>query len=181
MFVLNQHRFTSGCTVQADMQQHLISTLKLNIEQPGRVLVCLHPWQQPVTLTRAWCLYELYVSLCCQCEVTMCFSAEGAAGFYRALESDPEFSVSGFLGVIDAENAEATEIADKDMILADIKQTIGTRRFNLAVQGLVEKTLRAVATSFLLYRHGGSSSKRKLQTLSVSKLVAELAESEGGL
>ena len=34
----------------------IVAQLQKSIEVPGKVVMILHPWNQPVVLSRAWCL-----------------------------------------------------------------------------------------------------------------------------
>lgn len=54
---LNQHRIVNAIT-----SQQLASEFGTRVRAIGYILPMLEPWRQPTFLTRAWCLFELYVA-----------------------------------------------------------------------------------------------------------------------
>ena len=57
LFMNNQHKATSNpfewwCT-----------TFKESIRSIGKVMLVMAPWDNPVPLTRAWCLFEMYTTM----------------------------------------------------------------------------------------------------------------------
>lgn len=170
-FSLNQHSFTDNCTQSSKQaQQALVCKLKDNIQRPGKVLMCLSPWDNPAPLARAWCVYELYLAITLGCEVHMCFSPEGAQNFYDALTTGRDgsgrlFELDHLIQSVDVEAAHASVATDKQMILVEIKETIGIETLNSQVRKYLESALKAVASSFLLDTiHANKGDKNKKHT-----------------
>jgi hypothetical protein len=156
-FALNQHAFVEDCTAgDEDMQEKLVATLRSNISAPGRVVICLYPYENPIPLQRCWCLLEIYQALTLECDVTMVFSPDDEAAFYdelygRRLSGQRSFDLNDLLGNIDAECATASVDSDKHMILKNIRKSIGMDSFNKSIHAYMEKALRSLATAHLLH------------------------------
>ena len=70
IFVLNQHTLTMDCTVSDDGFELLMESLKLSLMACGNVLLACSKgagdapgWSEPASLSRIWCLFELYVAI----------------------------------------------------------------------------------------------------------------------
>ena len=71
-FAFNQHEFLKGGT-QKETEDRMLSTLKESISIPGRMICLLHPWHDPMTFRRVWCLYELFTAFELGAEVLFVF------------------------------------------------------------------------------------------------------------
>ena len=60
IFCYNQHFDTNSINITP---QWLIGDLKPLISKIGRTVVILTPWNDPIPLKRAWCLFELYCTI----------------------------------------------------------------------------------------------------------------------
>ena len=76
----------------------------------------LSPWDAPVPLTRAWCLWELYCTTKGGSQFSVCLGPAELAEFEReAMQSGT--AVLDAFGAIDVGKAEASDPADLAMIL----------------------------------------------------------------
>ena len=82
------------------------------------------PWDQPIVLSRAWCLYELYVAILAKAPVQMCFSPDDERRFFEALRAGL-FDAKAVCSTADAMRATATVLDDKAMITDRIKMLEG--------------------------------------------------------
>lgn len=121
----------------------LLKALTLSITTPGRMLVALDPWRKPAPLSRAWCIYELYVASTQNVKVSTSFSAAGEEEFCAALRTD-EGTVRSILASVDARSARATVESDCQMILALIEK-IGFDTFDDFIRRKLESALRLAA------------------------------------
>ena len=87
----------------------------------------LHPYAHPIVLSRAWCLFELYVAITSQSQVQMCFSPSDESGFFDALRAG-RFDAKAVCGTIDATKATASVAEDKAMITDRIEAEVGVKR-----------------------------------------------------
>ena len=147
-FSLNQHTFVTEDANQKEMQERVLTTLEGQMLKSGHVLMCLHPWNRPIPLSRAWCLFELYVALESKCQISMCFGREDAAALFAAAQNRT-FTAADAVGEIDAANADATEASDKELIVRLIQDTMGLERFNATMQGYLLKSFQAAVTGEL--------------------------------
>ncbi|KAJ3042418.1 Kinesin light chain 3 [Rhizophlyctis rosea] len=116
LFSLPQHQRT---TVTPEFLQ---TTFKDAISSMGNVLMVLTPWNAPITLTRAWCVFELYVCAETKSKFHIALSPSEASTFRNALKDNPEI----FNAVIASINSETATIeADLIAIRSAIQQTVG--------------------------------------------------------
>ncbi|CAK9077386.1 unnamed protein product [Durusdinium trenchii] len=172
VFAMNQHDFADMTSVQLngsdtfsptcsvksggsdlgdgfkDVYQTMLRALTRSIELPGRVLLAMTPHQQPLLLTRSWCLYEIYIAWKVGAEVYCGFIPEAEQSVkHSLLESDA--LINEMLSAVDAEKSRATVESDREMILSMISKA-GVDRFNSFVQEKLSASLRMVALSTLL-------------------------------
>jgi hypothetical protein len=160
---LNQHVFVTEHANEAQLQQQILQKLEQKMTGAGHVLFCLHPWNNPVPLQRAWCLFELFVAMRQQCTVTMCFDSEGAEQLQGAVERG-HFNAAEMVGDIDAAAAGATNMADKDMIVALIEQSTGLAQFNTQIQKYLMAAMKGAVTGLLVNRRNNASTRTPRRT-----------------
>ena len=144
---MTTHTDTFGA---AEIQALLVQKLRRSIEVPSKVLMCLHPYDQPIVLTRAWCLFELFQALDLGSSVNMCFAPEDENAFYEALQSG-EFDAKAVCSDLDASKATATEADDKFMILHEIKERYGLHKYNGQLRKFLEEQYNLVALNVMHY------------------------------
>jgi hypothetical protein len=151
-FVLNQHVMTSeGVLSKEEMQAEVKAKLTRSIAGPGRVLMLLHPWREPVVLSRAWCLFEVYTAILAGASVQMCFSKKDEKEFHEALKTR-SFDVNAVCNWVDAKQATATEEDDKDMILEEISNNVGLAKYNTKLRRFLAEQFNLVAIQALQSR-----------------------------
>lgn len=132
-FMTNQHR------LERLPSTWWSTTFKDTIRSIGHVLLVLSPWNDPVPLKRAWCLWEILCAIDqdeveLQIELPMYQSTLLKNGFYKDVAS-----VSQSLARIDASQAESFLQSDKDMIFRAIEDTVGF----LQVNSVIKSALRS--------------------------------------
>jgi hypothetical protein len=148
-FCLNQHTMTSkGVLSKKEMQAEVKDMLTRSIAGPGRVLMLLHPWREPVVLSRAWCLFEVYTAILAGASVQMCFSKKDEKAFHEALKTR-SFDVDKVCNWVDAMQATATEKEDKDMILEEISKNVGLAKYNTKLRRFLAEQFNLVAIQAL--------------------------------
>ena len=126
-----------------DIYQTMLQALTRSIETPGRVLLALTPHQQPMLLTRSWCLYEIYIAWKVGAEVSCGFVPAAEQSVTQSLMKSDAL-INEMLAAVDAEKSRATMETDRKMILSLIKQA-GVQRFNTFVREKLSASLRVVA------------------------------------
>mmetsp|Transcript_27743 Transcript_27743/g.82996 ORF Transcript_27743/g.82996 Transcript_27743/m.82996 type:complete len:486 (+) Transcript_27743:894-2351(+) len=113
------------------------STFAQAIVEIGTVVLVAAPWEQPVPLTRAWCLWEVYSAIVGKCTVHMEVPS-GEAGRLEAAVA----KVGGLAAALEArkgvsmEHAECTFEEDRDRIFDAVRRSdVGFEGVNAAVRG----------------------------------------------
>ena len=99
------------------------STFKLAVGAIGHTLLVLSPWDDPIVVTRSWCLWKIYWTASTGAKVQVCLGAAERQRFFDALLDNPE-AVKDALARIDSANANAAKQSDKEMIDAAIARDI---------------------------------------------------------
>eukprot|EP00913_Durusdinium_trenchii_P026516 g24877.t1 len=160
VFAMNQHDFADMTSVQLNgSDTTMLRALTRALDLPGRVLLAMTPHQQPLLLTRSWCLYEIYIAWKVGAEVYCGFIPEAEQSVKHSLLDTPrrvarrreesDALINEMLSAVDAEKSRATVESDREMILSMISKA-GVDRFNSFVQEKLSASLRMVALSTLL-------------------------------
>ena len=115
-------------------QEFWTETFQRNIESIGKVILVLHPWHDPVPLQRAWCLYEILMSFKSDgVELRIELPPDEEASFQEALTKDYKSAMDALVRTR-AENSEAFNPDDKEMIFETVRNTIGFSQLNEQVK-----------------------------------------------
>ena len=95
------------------------TTFQSAIKSIGRTVMMLSPWEQPVTLTRAWCLWELYSTVSVGASFCVCLGATEQASFEALFGKGGSGwrKIFATFASIDVSKAEAGDPQDLNMIL----------------------------------------------------------------
>jgi tetratricopeptide (TPR) repeat protein len=110
------------------------NTFKSAIGEFGHVVMVLAPWSNPIPLTRAWCLFELYCIADMpngKFEVAMIKSEQ--AKFLNDVCVDPEGEIGKMLAMIDCEKSETNRPEDREAIFAAVREFVGFQKINQMV------------------------------------------------
>eukprot|EP01041_Mallomonas_annulata_P003428 gene3428-6799_t len=102
------------------------------IKSIGRTVMVMQPWEDPITLTRAWCLWEIYCTANTNSQFEIALSGHEKSAFEKMITTNP----GGFfdmLGKVDVRKSEAWSQADKDQIHDAVSKTIGHATLNTIV------------------------------------------------
>ena len=133
--------FTNNQHLAPDLDFHWWSTtFKTAIQNIGRTVMVLSPWENPVPFTRAWCLFEIFCTVDTNTifEVAMCKAQKEA--LVRAASDDLR-NFRNMITIIDVENSEAWNPADLEKIFHVVKNTVGFPVINSTVLSEVRKWL----------------------------------------
>lgn len=114
----------------------------------GRVIALLDTWEDPVYVTRVWCVYEQYVATSLKIPVEMILPPEAARGFHDALQNTGIKVVADSLTNVDVENAKASHPEDEKKVKALIRSGIGYNAVNTEVRNSM---INWVQVQFILY------------------------------
>ena len=119
---LNQHRMHTTLT-----PEQLAEEFNPRVIAIGRILPLLVPWNEPVYVQRAWCLFELYTAICNarSVAINVFVPPSQRSGFLEAMAAGNYAELEAVLEEIHAEEATSTEPADVDAIRALIRSLPG--------------------------------------------------------
>ncbi|OQR98241.1 mbre TPR repeat protein [Thraustotheca clavata] len=100
------------------------STFKDSLAAIGNVVMIMHPWKNPITLTRSWCVFEVYVSICVGAAFHIAMSPNQEDIFLKDMIEDVQ-TFYNMLGSVNSEKANATVPTDKESIDAVIIREVG--------------------------------------------------------
>ncbi|KAJ1619571.1 hypothetical protein T492DRAFT_915886 [Pavlovales sp. CCMP2436] len=103
-----------------------------NVESVGRVVLVFAPWSAPITLTRAWCLFEIFVCVQRGIPLEVIMPAAQLIDFATALVDDFD-SVALALSKIALDEAEATKPEDKANIMRAVEASVGLGKLDKQV------------------------------------------------
>lgn len=128
IFCLNQHCGEIG-------HPEFNRMLHDSMVQPGHTLFVCYPWHQPISITRAWCLYEVMESLKQDNNIifTPVLDPDDRSAFIQALLEDTSALVRVFINV-NARQASAYLKEDLDMIFGWIQSSVGFDAMNASLQ-----------------------------------------------
>ncbi|KAJ3282803.1 Kinesin light chain 3, partial [Borealophlyctis nickersoniae] len=94
------------------------------ISELGSVLMILHPWNNPETLGRAWCVFELYTCTNTKSNFAIALPPRHTPAFRTSLRDDPE-EFYNMLATINSAKSVAFKDSDRDAIHKAIRKTVG--------------------------------------------------------
>lgn len=127
LFSNNQH---IGPTLTFDWW---CGTFKTAIHDMQHVVMVLAPWQDPIPLTRAWCLFELYCAAETGCKFEIAMSSDEEKNFLASVIDDAEEIVHKMMGDVKVERSESFKPEDRAMIFKVVEDTVGFPTINAMV------------------------------------------------
>eukprot|EP00035_Acanthoeca_spectabilis_P014132 m.268599 g.268599 ORF g.268599 m.268599 type:complete len:2132 (-) comp16059_c0_seq3:59-6454(-) len=119
---LNQHRI-----VQVLTPEELTAEFGPRVTAIGRLIPFLDPWDAPMYVQRAWCLFEMFtaISLGGKCKVDITLSPGEETRFKESMVNDGYSEFDKVLAKLSSKNAQATQSADLDAIFKLIETVPG--------------------------------------------------------
>jgi len=106
----------------------------------GKVVLVLEPWNDPIPITRAWCLWEIFCTIDTDSEFSITMCEEQLRDFKMKLVKDFN-DILVALSKIDARRAEASKPQDRDKIFQAIRDAVGFAKLNERVIGKMREWL----------------------------------------
>ncbi|KAI8820337.1 hypothetical protein BJ741DRAFT_639050 [Chytriomyces cf. hyalinus JEL632] len=94
------------------------------IKAMKNVVMVLAPWSDPIPLTRAWCIFELYSCLKTESNFHVAMTNQETKSFLAALQYDG-YELHRILGRIRCSKAEASQPSDRDQIFRVVELQVG--------------------------------------------------------
>lgn len=105
------------------------TTFKSAIQQFGHTVMILAPWDDPIPLTRAWCLFELYCTIATESKFEIAMTVKEKRRFIETVQEDVG-SVKDMIGSIDVLRSDAWNIDDKRKIFHVVEHSVGFNKVN---------------------------------------------------
>ena len=139
-------------------QEWWTTTFKQAIGLIGHTVMMLSPWDGPVPLTRAWCLWELHCTVSVGARFSVCLGPDERAALEAALVGDAQCrAVLAVFSGIDVAKSEAGKPADLEMILQAVRATEGgTGGLNAMALAEMRKWVLSVMSAMVLERTDAS-------------------------
>ena len=102
------------------------------VQSMGKMVMVMEPWDTPVTLTRAWCVLELYACFSSGCRFEVALPQAQRAHLATDLMYGNEFFFE-FLADVRSESNECSLATDRDGIFAAIRASVGFAGLDLMV------------------------------------------------
>ncbi|EGD81117.1 mbre TPR repeat protein [Salpingoeca rosetta] len=147
LFCNNQHKESLlGLT-----PEQIGAPFKNAIASIGKVLLVLTPWNNPIPLTRAWCLWEIFCAISQSSDdvgLEIRLPQRQRMKLREALLKTHK-AITNMLVEVQAEKAKAYKEADKKMIFQTIENSVGFAEVNKAVKGKMRTWCLMMAKSFV--------------------------------
>lgn len=149
---LNQHRIFKATVSPTD----LADEFGARVRAIGYILPMLEPWRNPVYLSRAWCLFELYTAITESKSVTieMIMTDSSDQSFLKAMADEGYSCINAALESVRSEDATASVPADLKAIRELVQSTPGGfNTLNMTVKAHLHRWFEA---------HGAIKSARRI-------------------
>eukprot|EP01031_Cornospumella_fuschlensis_P031768 gene31768-38398_t len=136
------------------------NTFKSAIADFGHVVMVLAPWQDPIPLRRAWCLFELYCSIECKVKFEVAMSLSEQLAFLNKIIKNSSGEVNAMLSIINCEKSESFNPDDKEKIFDVVNRSVGFDGVNSMV---FNKMLDWIVDTTSAHMRGEQEEVRKLE------------------
>jgi len=106
----------------------------------GKVVLVLQPWTDPIPITRAWCLWEIFCTIDTESEFNVAMCEAEHRDFKERLVTKFE-DIRLAISKIDARRADAWNKRDRDKIFEAVENSIGFSMLNEKVIGKMREWL----------------------------------------
>ena len=104
----------------------------------GHTVMVLQPWDSPLPLKRAWCLWELYCSHQAGVPFSVCLGPAEQRAFEAAILEDFDAVFAAF-SQIDVATASAARLSDQEAIRGAVEEEVGFARLNAIAIGRIRE------------------------------------------
>ncbi len=127
LFAVNQH------TTSSKPFEWWTGTFQYAIRDFGKTVMVFAPWNDPIPLRRAWCLWELYSTVKMQCIFEVAMSESEQLRFFNDIGQDANEAINQMLVNINVEQSQSFNPLDKERIFEIVRTTIGFATLNQTV------------------------------------------------
>ncbi|CAK4134360.1 unnamed protein product [Aphanomyces euteiches] len=117
--------------------EHWFVIFRSSLRAIGNVVMVMSPWNDPVTLKRTWCVFEVYASVVENACFEIAMGRSQKASLIQDIQSNGAFRE--MLSKVKSEKSEAKVASDRDNIFELIRDEVGFTQLDRMVFGVVEK------------------------------------------
>ncbi|KAG9408758.1 Kinesin light chain 3 [Aphanomyces cochlioides] len=135
--------FCTFCNNQHEIQDqvydfdHWFGIFRSSLRSVGNVVMVMSPWNNPTTLRRTWCVFEVYASVVENARFEIAMGRSQKASFLQDIQDDGAFFK--MLSTIQSEKSETTIPSDRDNIFQLIRDEVGFVKLDRMVFEVLEK------------------------------------------
>ncbi|KAH9101856.1 hypothetical protein LEN26_015652 [Aphanomyces euteiches] len=135
--------FCTFCNNQHEIQDqvydfdHWFGIYRSSLRSVGNVVMVMSPWNDPTTLRRTWCVFEVYASVVENARFEIAMGRSQKASFLQDIQDDGAFYK--MLSTIQSEKSETTIPSDRDNIFQLIRDEVGFVKLDRMVFEVLEK------------------------------------------
>ncbi|KAJ3042588.1 Kinesin light chain 3 [Rhizophlyctis rosea] len=142
LFSLDQHHRS---VIAAEWLQDIFTTA---ISAMGNVLMILTPWNNPVTLTRAWCVFELFACMKTGSNFSIALPPNQLTAFGDSIAEDYGVFLET-ISSLKSENSTATKEADLSAIQSAIRAAVGFNALDRMIISLLSDWMVQTLQAFI--------------------------------
>ena len=130
-------------------QEWWSTTFKEAIAGIGHTLLLFSPWNDPIPMTRAWCLFEMNHTIDSKtCKMSVLLPEKERQALKEAVIEDSD-AAQKVLRDVDAERAEAFKEKDKKMIFDAVREHGGFHKLNSMIKAGMRDNILALVQEFV--------------------------------
>ncbi|KAH9140414.1 hypothetical protein AeRB84_015363 [Aphanomyces euteiches] len=135
--------FCTFCNNQHEIKEqtydfdHWFGIFRSSLREIGNVVMVMSPWNNPTTLTRTWCVFELYASIVENARFEIAMGRSQKESFLQDIRHDLAFTQ--MLATIQSEKSQTTIPSDRDNIFKLIRDEVGFAKLDRMVFGTIEE------------------------------------------
>jgi hypothetical protein len=106
------------------------NTFQSAIKRIGKTVMVLTPWNNPIPLTRGWCIWELYCTIVTESQLDIAFNQTSKQQFIEDLDNEPLSAVQSMFSTLNCIKSKCMNILDEKQIHETIQKTVGFTKLN---------------------------------------------------
>jgi hypothetical protein len=115
-------------------------TFQHSIRSIGHTVAVFLPWENPVPLSRAWCLWEIFISQKTKVKFEIAMSPSEDQRFMDMIAKDPD-AFNLMLSNVDVAKSTSFTPSDRENIFRVIRSTVGFRKVNEGIIKCIKNTI----------------------------------------
>jgi tetratricopeptide (TPR) repeat protein len=136
------------CTVNQHVTKHIDfqTTFKEAVGDIGHTLLVMAPWENPIPLTRSWCIWEIFSTLSSEKTNLEVVLIEEVEFVKKLCSTDEWYDMFRSLFQLKSEGAKAGNLKDQEAIYDAVKETDGFKKVNEKCREGIKQGLVEIAT-----------------------------------